>query len=105
MMGDLIRILQESELERETKLRIIEIVSVSQEEELVKELIEILKQWDAGDNQAEVETLAEFKKIEQKYEKDLKGIERKTSIALERIEDEVEKKDGIANIKKSILEK
>lgn len=105
MMGDLLRILRDSELDRESKLRVIEIVSVSQDEELVNDLIDVLKQWDAGDNMAEAETLAALSKIEAHYKEEVDGIERKTSAALERIEDEVEKEDGIGDIRKSILEK
>ncbi len=104
-MGDLLRILRDSELDRDSKLRVIEIVSMSQDQELVNDLIDVLKRWDAGDNMAEAETLADLRKIEAHYRDEMDEIERKTSSSLERIEDEVEKEDGVGDIKKSILEK
>lgn len=104
MMQDLVRILRDGELDRETKLRIIEIVSVSQDENLIKELIDVLKQWDAADNAMEKEIANSIAEVEQKYKIDIAEVEEASEKKIEQIENDVSKEDDISDLKKSILE-
>jgi hypothetical protein len=104
MMQDLVRILRDGELDRETKLRVIEIVSVSQDTGLVNDLVEVLKEWDAADNAMEKDITNSIAEVEVKYKIDLAQIEDASEKQIEQIESDVNKEDDISDLKKSILE-
>ncbi len=103
-MKDLVRILRDGELDRETKLRVIEIVSISQDENLVNDLVELLKQWDAADNAMEKDISESMAHIEEKYKTELKEVELASEQKLEQLESEMNKEDDISDLKQSILE-
>ena len=103
-MQDLVRILRDGELDRETKLRVIEIVSVSQDENLVNDLVEVLKEWDAADNAMEKDIRNSIMQVEDKYKIEIAQVENSSGQKIEQIESEMNKEDNISDLKKSILE-
>lgn len=104
-MEDLIRILRTSEMSREMKFAIIALVSSARDERFVNDFIGVIKAWDQADNALEQSLLKKLDTIHEVYMEGEEERQRAVNSELEKIEEEVDRGDSVATLKKSILEK
>lgn len=99
---DLVRILRTSELSRDLKLQIVDIVSAVRDDAYVSGFIEMLKAWDEADNKTEINLLSKLEGAKDSYSEKQHQLDADLEKDFEELEDVVEEGEEIENLKKSI---
>ncbi len=99
------KLLETSVLDKETKLSIINAISLAPSEELANEIINLLSDWKATDDQAYVVFKDQLSGVIEKYDNQLEEISEQSSSESEGLADEIQAKEKIAKIKDQINSK
>jgi hypothetical protein len=96
------KILQDCELDRMTKLDVINLMTLSKDPAMVQDLVNLIIEWDTADNQEEEEFLLKMKEIESKYQKEVSQKEADAVEVLNDVKEEVESADKVQGLKEQI---
>jgi len=95
----IVEILQNSELDRETKLQIIDILSVSHDQTMIDDLIDLLVAWNEADVQEQADFKEKLEAINQSFEKRKQKIEATALLAENQILNDLETAQKVEELK------
>ncbi|MFH1088999.1 MAG: hypothetical protein V1716_01080 [Candidatus Uhrbacteria bacterium] len=101
-VNKIIEILQESELDRETKLKIIDFLSVTDDQQKVDDLFDLLTAWQTVDLAEKKDFQNKLMAIMKVFEKKADKIENSALLSGRKIVDNMETVEKIETLKKQI---
>ncbi|MFH1252858.1 MAG: hypothetical protein V1664_00800 [Candidatus Uhrbacteria bacterium] len=102
-LKEVVEILKTSELDRETKLEIIDIISSSHDQQMLDDLMELLVAWDKADNEEEANFSKKLLAINQAFEVRKQKIDTTALKAENQIAQDLEVTQKIQQIKSQLL--
>jgi len=98
----LLDILQHSELDRDTKLSIIDLLSRSDKKELIEDVVKVVIDWDEADEAEEASFKEALAKVAEKYDTELKKVEDRFALETKKLESELDESAKLGDIKNKI---
>src|SRR3989338_507945 len=77
MLEKLGALLENSPMDRETKLAVIDLVARAPDSDLIRDLVELLKSWQTTDKMEQARFLRELEKIERTYRAEAAAVSKK----------------------------
>lgn len=99
----IVDILQNGQLDRESKLQIIDILSLVHDQKMIDDLIDLLVTWNEADQEEQKDFKEKLKKINQAFELRKQKNEAKALRAEEQIVIDIETAQKVEDLKKQIL--
>lgn len=102
-LADIVRILQTSELDRETKLGIINLISDSHDDSLIADLEDVLVAWHQADERDVAAFSAQLQTIEASFEKRKGETNAHALSSQQRVEAEAKSLEDAAVLKQKLI--